>query len=267
MKKRILKLTSGLIPSKKHRKKFRDRYLSDPATRSIPLDDSEKAKILSLKNQHKGKCFYLFGGAPSLKLLDLSFLNNKEDAIVLTCNRGYHLKELGLLHSNYHFIADYAFFDNFQDEIDFAFMENLITENTQESKQTHFDKMYRYHAKKVYINDKWIDRDLFSFNLDEYVASSRTIIAVMLQFALYMGASEIILLGVDLSFNTEDNHFYISSESENQRTEHHSMLFKQEMYRWLENAYTVLLNQGVVVLNGSPIEDSLPFMEKVVVGK
>lgn len=262
MKKFLAKTLTSIIFVRKYRKVSRAFLLKNIDIVSKQLNKKQKGQIRSLKGKHNGNTFYIIGGAPSLKTQDLSKIKG-DSSIVLTCNRGYHLKSLGLKKSDYHFIADFEFMEDFKDEIDFVFMDNLIIPNVRKNKKIVHKNLYKYHYKDVFINEGKVSSELFYFDLEKAVASSRTIVAIMLQFCVYMGAKEIVLLGVDLSFNLKENHCYESTVGENGRTQKHSIKHKNEMYNWLKYAYALLKEQNIKLYNGSPLRDSLTFMEKV----
>jgi len=250
----ILKFISFLIPIRKYRKFFY-KYLSSEYETKIPLSKADKLKIKGFKDKYKGQRCFIIGGAPSLSQLDLSKLANEKTFIV---NRGYLLKDKGLKNSTFHVHTDLDFNREFHDEIDLDFSEYFIS--LKQAKWKH--KKDRIKIAGALWQGNFVEI-FFQEDCSKKIILAVTVVAIAIQLAVYMGFKEIILIGVDLSFDENNNHFYKSSDEEKNRVQNHSIRYKHYMYQWLENTFDLLDKKGIKLLNASPKKDSLKFMTKV----
>ena len=209
------------------------------------LTDQNKLKISSLKDKYNGKRCFILGSSPSLNLLDLSKLNNE---FVFTVNRGYMLKEKGLLHSSFHVISDTNTFKdtnskfeelvNFSDKIFcYAGMQPPIKMDTY-----YFDYI-QYQLNKEYS---------FQNDLLNPLIGYQSVIHFAIQIAYYLGFKEIYLLGVDLDFAQNKGHIYQETNEEVKRQFEHSIKEAKTMLYGLEKCEEYLKSQNIRLLNASP---------------
>ncbi len=216
------------------------------------LTDTNTQKILSLKEKYNGKRCFVIGSSPSLNLLDLTKLNNE---FVFTVNRGYMLKEKGLLHSSFHVISDTNTFkdnnskfeqlENFSDKIFcYAGMQPPIKMDTY-----YFD----------YIQYQLNKECSFQNNLLKPLIGYQSVIHFAIQIAYYLGFEDIYLLGVDLDFAKNKGHIYKETDEETQRQLEHSIKEAQTMLYGIKKCGEFLKGAGVNLLNASPsgIVDSI----------
>lgn len=154
-------------------------------------------KVLrSYKNKHQGKRCFIIGNGPSLRYEDLECL---KDDITLVSNSFIKILNKLSYTPTYYFAQDASVVkDNIEDI--------RTTKNFTRFIYSYYNK--RYHAKDSinYITkSKMVG---FSNDIVRGVYGGWTVTQSMIQFAVYMGCTEIYLLGVDFNYaknNTEIN--------------------------------------------------------------
>lgn len=154
-----------------------------------------------LKDIHKGKRCFVVGNAPSINKQDLSLL---ADEYVFTVNYIYKNPRFSQLKSNYHFFMDPMCFNKETNG-----KETFTAVATEHSKPLCFlSANGGYH----YVKDTGLDRDLdirylFDFvnmkkqpvagDISKEITGFYTVIQTAVLTAVYMGFSEIYLIGCD----------------------------------------------------------------------
>lgn len=215
--------------------------------------ENEK-KILALKNKYNGERCFIVGGSPSLKLLDLTKLENE---YTFTVNYGFKLKDMGLSHSSFHVMMDiYAFLDDKIGDIlpvDFSdtfFINAGITSP--------------FPDKTIYLKETSTELDAnasFQFDLTKPILNRRTVILACLQLAMFMGFKDIYLIGVDLDYVKNPGHAYQESKGEIARFQS-TIQDVEEMYYAIKDASELLEAKSIHIYNASAA-DGLHFMKKV----
>lgn len=214
--------------------------------------EENKQKLISLKDIHKGERCFIIGGSPSLKLLDLTKLNNE---YTFTTNRGYKLAEQGLHNSTYHIMSDCKTFtdDHVENEI-----PNNWTKEFFIYAGIKFPLECAYYFNYI-MNNKLSD---FTFQTDitKNLGECGTVIYFAIQIAFYMGFKNIYLIGVDLDFDKNKGHVYKETEGETKRQEEHSINNAVRMLSGIEFATKFLKDNNVNLYNASPrgIVDCMP---------
>lgn len=157
------------------------------------------------KDIHKGKRCFVLGNAPSLNTQDLSVLKNE---IVFTANqisRNHQFKELD---TNYHFWADPGFFKENTDEGDKELLQVMKNVNVGNNRPICFFPL----EAKPFVKRNKLDQDLdVRYFLPGHQLSKRyknidfagivpgmnTVVQYAVMLAIYMGCTEIYLLGCD----------------------------------------------------------------------
>ena len=207
------------------------------------LTEANLDKIKKLKDIHKGKRCFIIGGAPSLKLLDLSKLN---DEMTFTVNRGYKLKERGLKNSKYHIIVDRLLPEDagIMEEIPIDFSKSFFINSEIDFKKNGCDCTF-----VEILNSNML---YFQEDLTKPLMTIGTVISQAIQIAYYMGFNEIYLIGVDLDFSKNPGHFYESSKEENFRQATLSVKGEDVMLKGMETITNFLNSKGVNIYNSSP---------------
>ena len=156
-----------------------------------------RKKLKSFKNKHYGERCFIIGNGPSLKYDDLEQLKNE---ITLVSNSFIKIVNKLSFKPTYYFSQDAT-----------VIKDNLIhIRNTKDITKfiySYFNQ-WRYYVNGAinYISKK--EMIGFSDDIVKGVYDGWTVTQSMIQFAVYMGFSEIYLLGVDFNYakdNTEIN--------------------------------------------------------------
>lgn len=150
-----------------------------------------KLKIYRYYNLHKGKRCFLVANGPSLKKMNLSFLQNE---ISFGLNRIY------LAYDEMEFTNDYLVSIN-------SLVLNQFNEEIQELKMPKFlnwesrdifkdDESIFYIYKKIFGNK-------FGKDASKSINPAATVTYAALQIIYYMGFSEVIIIGMDHNFVTK----------------------------------------------------------------
>ncbi len=194
----------------------------------------EVEEIKKLRDIHKNERCFLIGNGPSLCVEDLDKLKNET---TFACNSIYALFPYTEWRPTY-----YVATDTIQTEI--LSRERIIGEISQQVKSCflsfsafekinkHFDENNRIR----FLNCVWgvLKKDnvlkvRLSDEIDKRVYTVGTVMYVMMQIALYMGFSEIYLLGVDMSFSVEQK---ANGEMKNNDVVDHQDIIEQEEKRF-----------------------------------
>ena len=203
--------------------------------------ESELSSLKMLKNSKVGERCFIIGNGPSLKEQDLLLLTNEYTFIT---NHFLNHDQLQEINPSFYCASDANFFFpniNSQWESKLAdlpektklFFSYRSAKKIMESKIITRYKSYflKYHAKKIWEYNK------FQSNVENFVYSGDTVIIdFCLPLALYMGFSEIYLLGVDCnySFGSSGKVSY-GFRTENVNTERSSDAYLQG--KWIDNVF------------------------------
>ncbi len=160
----------------------------------------------NLKNKHRGRRCFLIGNGPSLKAEDLELL---KDEITFAANRIYMLFDKTKWRPTYYFCVDARCYG-----IDHRKIKEMDAElrfvplNTGVMAGKVYDEVTYYNRKINYVevnqgNVVFKSEVKFSCDAEKAVYAGGTVLYDALQWAVYMGFSEIYLLGVDCSYAYE----------------------------------------------------------------
>ena len=158
------------------------------------------------KNIHKGQRCFIIGNGPSLKGVDLAKL---KDEITFTVNQIPRMKDFPKIHTNYHIWTDESFYyQDFSTPEGKDLLEIMKGVNTDGNRPVVF---YKTNAKKM-IKDNHLDEFLdicylmegyrfrdphLDLPMDRVICRFNTCVQYFILMAVYMGFSEIYLLGCD----------------------------------------------------------------------
>lgn len=166
------------------------------------LNENDK-KLLRFKDCHKGERCFLIANGPSLTIEDLNLIKNEW---TFGCNKIFYLFDKTEWRPSYYCILDEDYIARYQDEIfphlDFPiFTNNVIARRI--SKKNKDGKNIIYSKQIIYTEfQAWTDLMRYT-----YATKQGTIMSFVMAVALYMGFSEIYILGMDNSSTTAGNHF------------------------------------------------------------
>ena len=167
-----------------------------------------KENLLSLKNIHKDKRCFIIGNGPSLKTEDLEKLKNE---ITFAANCIYFAFEKTSWRPTYYicvdqlaYARDHKIITSISCQKKFTAINNIVF-----SGQIYNDTIYYSRSSKMEtLIDNQIkvnDRFPFSYDITKSIYAGNTVLYDAVQLAVYMGFSEIYLLGVDCNYQIEMN--------------------------------------------------------------
>lgn len=242
-----------------------------------------KANV-ELKNKYHGKRCFIFGNGPSLKKLDFSKFENE---YTFTVNQLPKNPNFDKLKTTFHMYADENFFNlDFSKPEDIEIIETMKKINTKDNKPICFYKNTAYEMIKQSGLDEILDIRYYAqgcwelwdpkcyFSFDDLVPGFGTVVHYCICLAVYMGFSEIYLLGCDctgiinaiegwMNLENSDNqnlqYAYDVSETEKKvhQRGHMNCSMKDEFFGWghLFNDYEKLrdycAHKGVKLYNAT----------------
>ncbi len=201
---------------KTYQKSVRAYYKTKAGKKAIERKELEqyqelwKEKLEKLKNSHGGRCFVI-GNGPSLKSEDLDKL---KDEITFCSNFIYKIYDETDFRPTYYTLCDPHAFKKVYDEgalnnigaklmlLDYFFDKKILDYYKESSVQFFRKELWAWRFETENFNRKV----KFSPDAANGVFDAYTVTYIMLQFAVYMGFDEIILLGCDHNYSkTIDN--------------------------------------------------------------
>ena len=151
-------------------------------------------QLTMYKNIHKGKRCFIIGTGPSLTLEDLNAL---KDEITFAPNRIYELLDRTSWRPTYYMCQDHNIIQTFGariKEID----SDVVFLPVNYKNEFVGDKYKFFVLKEKNYYPKYAD---FSKDVSKYIAQGYTVTYGAIQIAIYMGFSEIYLIGIDHNYN------------------------------------------------------------------
>ncbi len=187
--------------------------------------------IRSLKNRYRDQRVFVLGNGPSLSIQDLTLL---KDEITFASNKVYLAFDQTEWRPNYYFVFDKLVALNNAAVIRELPLTKLFSNEVRPWLGSDPDAIWLH---ETYENGVWLDQERdgveisgghFSTNALLRVSSGWTVIYAQLQLAHYMGFREIVLLGLDFSFNvdtkkveTKEKGYEVALESRGERNHFH----------------------------------------------
>ncbi len=181
----------ALFPYMNHiRKSELERYSVSSDSNSIKL----------WKDKYKGKRCFIVGNGPSLKPEDLDELRNE---YTFGANRIYEVFDKTDWRPTFYFAVDNSFIEAETDRLNALELQNLFLaadENIDISGIGHAVRIFEFTKFKI---NKWNDNSAhISKDVSKYFSVGYTVTFTEIQMAIYMGFTEIILLGVDFNYSS-----------------------------------------------------------------
>lgn len=161
------------------------------------------------RNSYSGKRCFIIGNGPSLNALDLSLLR---DEYTFTVNQLSKNTQFPKIKTTFHFWSDSRFFEiNKNDDGDLALLESMKNVKTEGNSPIVFYSIDAFDLIKKEKLDDLLDIHYFAqcnltrkkyiqkgkFDMTKMTANFSTVIHECILCAIYMGFTEIYLLGVD----------------------------------------------------------------------
>ncbi|SCW81895.1 Protein of unknown function DUF115 [Lachnospiraceae bacterium C10] len=203
---------SPIVISTNEKEETIDRLTRDnPNSRVIVLNGTKRndsydySVLRKFKGAYKGRRCFLVGNGPSVTYKDLDRLYKKKE-ICFGVNSIYKAFEHTLWRPDFYVAVDQYFIEEKIGQVNamkgIKFFRHLEYAKTVTEGETY----------DVHLIPSVVAEHNFSFDIEEGVYSGSTVLYDALQIAVYMGFSEIYLLGADMSVgllgNSEGKHFY-----------------------------------------------------------
>lgn len=161
-------------------------------------------RLEMFKNIHKNQRIFIVCTGPSLRIEDLEKLATEHE-VCISMNNVFQVFEQVKWRPDYYLATDvtclrYMKKDIISMDVDNKFIGDLYMSFYE---QNIPDNIYKFHCK---MEDRNKVKRTFSEDIPNWVSASfDSITYICMQFAAYMGSKEIILVGCDNSFNTENS--------------------------------------------------------------
>lgn len=161
--------------------------------------------IKNFKDKYKGKRCFIIGNGPSLTIEDLEKLDNE---ITFASHLIFKIFSETNWRPTFYCVEDMKLLENEISEIEKLendYQHGFFTGNSWMNLPEKF-LLSKKNDFWFIDKSKWEDEPDFSFNASKYIAEGFTVTYANIQLAVYMGFSEIYLLGVD-HFYEEGNNY------------------------------------------------------------
>lgn len=151
-------------------------------------------QLSKFKDSHKGERCFIIGTGPSLTIADLEAL---KDEVTFAPNRIYELLDKTTWRPTYYMCQDHNIIQTFGDRI--KGIESEVSFLPINYKNDFVGDKYRFFVLK---ERNFYPKDAeFSKDVSKYIAQGYTVTYGAIQMAIYMGFTEIYLLGIDHNYN------------------------------------------------------------------
>lgn len=207
-------------------------------------------KIKKLKNKYKGRRCFILANGPSILNHDLNKLNGE---IVIGMNASTLLEKKYNFKHTFYTVSDLRFLNN-PDKIDYC--TKLVSEDTVKVFRSELSEYYPAEFSKNTIYVQALERDGFSPNLASGYFYGCTTAMLAIQLAYYIGCTRIYILGVDLTYSSEQPRFYFEEKTQLEDS------FTSVQIKNIHHAYLFAKEKGVQIFNcneSSMIRNYIPF--------
>lgn len=202
---KILKAYKQLLCSFRRQKREIKEYIEE----YVPAHPELFEPLKQFKDKHKGERCFVIATGPSLTIDDVLKLKNE---VTFTMNSGYKLIANGF-NPDYLFIADGTGYGNIKHDLDNYDLPPVFY-NEKDIKWENKHLAYPLPVEVSVVLSRWewhhlpyfLNRKIMSDDISKSVTMGSTVVTVILQTCIYMGFSEIYLLGTDCSFHGSQKH-------------------------------------------------------------
>lgn len=162
------------------------------AWRRTSFAATNKGRLNSYRDRHRGARCFIIANGPSLAAMDLSILR---DEFTISMNRAYLLYPQWGFVPSYYVCINELVIEQFAEDIARLESPRFVNFNRRRC----FPNL-DHDASLMYLHVGLGLEDRFQENVENPIASGGTVTFASLQLAFFMGFSEVILLGLDHSF-------------------------------------------------------------------
>lgn len=171
------------------------RYINNRiANRQYRENRELLSKLKCLKGSQVGKRCFIIGTGPSLTVKDLNLLKGE---VTFATNRIYELFDKTDWRPTYYVNQDHTLIKTFRDKIKAVDVDLKFL--PIDYKDIFEGDSYRFFVLKH--KEFYPDPAPFSYDIVKYLAQGFTVTYGAIQIAIYMGFTEIYLLGIDHNYN------------------------------------------------------------------
>ena len=165
---------------------------------SSMISEYYNPRIEMMKNRYKGHRCFIVATGPSLRMSDLDKLHEQEE-ISISMNDIWRAFSDTKWRPQFYIADDYGVMEENGDELEKMEVPNIILGDTSSSywKEKHKDNIMKHHFSWEYSETRLPE---FSDDFSRMCYMGSTVTYSCMQFAVYLGFSEIYLLGVDFSY-------------------------------------------------------------------
>lgn len=175
----------------------------------VPAHPELFEPLKKFKDTYKGKRCFVIATGPSLTIEDV---NKLKDEMTFTMNSGYKLIASGF-NPSYYFITDGNGYRNIKHDLDNYDLPPVFY-NEKDIKWENRHAAIPLPVKVSIVLSRWqwhklpyfLNRKIMSDDISKSVTMGDTVVTIILQACIYMGFSEIYLLGTDCSFHGKQKH-------------------------------------------------------------
>lgn len=241
--------------------RLKDAHLWDPAQVRADLDRANRTTLTLLRNRHKGQRAVIIGNGPSLRIPDLDRL---QDVVTFASNKIYLAYDETRWRPTYYSVEDHLVLLNSRARIEaLTGSIKLFPANTRDFGYHAADTIFAPFLPPRSFEDPLADPAFpaFSHDLSQGIAWGSTITYSQIQMAAFMGCTEIILIGLDHSYQLpsqkrgnqyihdgEQNHFHPDYRSPGEAWHQPNLEVLERSYA---KARDVCVARGIRILNAS----------------
>lgn len=204
LKNRLRPYRDSYESIRRQRKEINSYFKEDVLRKQASFD-----QLKQFKDIHKGERCFIVATGPSLTIEDIEKLKGE---ICWTCNSGINLFDKTDWRPKYYAIADGRVFEKVKEKLNpkdfgFAFYNDKDIEWTGENVlplPVYVSYVLSEEARAVL--PKWALRKRMSNDISQKVYMGDNITFVIMQICMYMGFSEIYLLGCDCNYSGAKSH-------------------------------------------------------------
>ena len=171
-----------------------ERGLIQMAERGLPLT-ADDARLVSLKDKHRGRRAFIIGTGPSLRIADLERLS---DDLTFASNRIYVCFRDTPWRPTYYSTSYLDVHDNYYKDIDA--IEKAVKFLPKIARKVCAPVRNAIYIRRIYERFQPPEKPRFSYRAIAGVCWGGTITYELIQLAFYMGIREFYLLGVDADY-------------------------------------------------------------------
>lgn len=163
---------------------------------------SDSEYIRSLKDSRKGKRCFIIGNGPSLNVKDLEKLKGED---TFAFNRIYYLFDRTVWRPTYYMCVDVGVLGMNLPTIEKLDLPNIILSDiARKSVKNQAENIhYLFDFSRFKVNRWGFDKPYISEEVSDHFCFCFTVTYDAIQLAIYMGYSEIYLLGVDHNYSVK----------------------------------------------------------------